>query len=137
MKILISIILLLGSYNIAECKELSGVYYLKGIAYFNKSMPIRNKVIELEYGQFKNKIRTNNKGEFSVKVNWKIPCMSVNFGGFTKEDEEIEIANANPKYLVFQFKNKCIYIENYFYTNPQLTSVPFLKPLTFYEDLNF
>lgn len=137
MKRIFTILLVLGVCGGAICKGSRGIYYLKGIAYLNKSMSIRNKEIELQYGEFKEKVKTNNKGEFSVKICWEVPCMSGGFREITKQDEQRIIASANPKYLVFQFKNKCIYIENYFYKYINSDFSPSSNPWIFNQNLKF
>lgn len=94
-----------------------GKFILKGIAYNHKVFPIRNSIIELEFGRTKQQIRTNYKGEYSIEIDWEIPCMSGHVGEITSQDIENSIAYANPKFLIFKFKSKKLEIENYFYTH--------------------
>jgi len=131
------LIMLLGSYlNVPE-KGYRGTYIITGKVYVYKIIPLRNKEILLEFGEKSEKIKTNAEGVFSVEIPFEYPCPSDEILDSKGRVEIIRpIDGYNPEFIFFEYKGKCISIENYFYSrskNNFATPVPF----TFRHDLKF
>ena len=133
MKIVISVLIISLSF-ILPFKGYRGSYYIIGIAYIDDTKPLRNKIFQVEFGRNVEKIKTNQKGEFIVKIDFEFPCLSgISQERSTKENIERFTNSFNPKYIFFDYKGKCIELENYFYISKgkDLSSEKFKHDLRF------
>lgn len=133
MKLVFAAIYILISI-IEPFKGFKGEYYIRGKAYINKLELVRNKFIEVEFGSYAEKIKTNLNGEYFIKIVYEFPCpTAMNEDILSNEQIELITNSYNPRYIFFAYKGRCYDIENYFYKYDRSN----LNQKTFNYDLQF
>jgi hypothetical protein len=101
-------IIVLSSMALPTSKKgCAGKYYISGKAYSAKNS-ITNEVLEVELGDKKWEVTTDNEGKFEIVIPWISACPS----GLSAAELKIENERLNPTLVYISFEKKKISLNN-------------------------
>ena len=98
------VVLTTGAY----LKGGSGKYFIKGIAYSQDKLTLKNIELNVKIGKETKTIITDDKGQFEIEIPWATACPS----GISKQSWRKKTDRLNPDTIYVIYNNKEIKIKN-------------------------
>ncbi len=85
-----------------------GQYLINCIAFDTDSLPIKNAIVFIEFGQEIISDTTDENGNFEIIITWSTPCPT----GTSKRRMKKLIKERNPEFIYIYYKDKKVRIKN-------------------------